>query len=99
MALSTRFFPVWSTCRWSFSFYIAGNLTRFMYPLWGTHAPLAGRSVVVRGVASVMGLLLPYLEAFDLRPLTVYSTNASLWKIWAIWRFPPVTPSPIRCSP
>jgi len=52
--------------------YIAGNLTRFLFPLTGDPtAPLADRSVVVKAFAYVLSLVLPYLETFDLRNLTV----------------------------
>jgi len=52
--------------------YIAGNLTRFLFPLSGDPtAPLADRSVVVKGFAYVLSLVLPYLETFDLRSVTV----------------------------
>jgi hypothetical protein len=56
--------------------YIAGNLTRFLFPLTGEGAPLADRSIVVKGFAYVLSLVLPYLETFDLRSLTVYSAIA-----------------------
>jgi putative Ca2+/H+ antiporter (TMEM165/GDT1 family) len=72
MALSTLFSLVVSLPLVIFV-YLAGNLSRFMYPLFGPHAPLKDRSLVVRAMAYVIGLVLPYLEAFDLRPLTVYS--------------------------
>ena len=52
--------------------YIAGNLTRFLYAAGGN--PLEDRSVLVRGFAYVISLILPYLETFDLRQKTVYST-------------------------
>jgi ABC-type transport system involved in multi-copper enzyme maturation permease subunit len=77
VALSTRFslvvnLPV------VILLYIAGNLTRFMFPIvWSgndANTPLAGRSVVTKGIAYAISLLLPYLEMFDLRQKTVYST-------------------------
>jgi ABC-type transport system involved in multi-copper enzyme maturation permease subunit len=52
--------------------YIAGNLTRFLFPLSAPGAPLADSSGLVKGLAWVVSLILPYLEAFDLRQLTVY---------------------------
>jgi len=73
VALSTRFslvvnLPV------VIILYIAGNLTRFLFPLSDDPgAPLAGRSMIVKGLAYVLSVVLPYLEAFDLRSLTVYS--------------------------
>jgi ABC-type transport system involved in multi-copper enzyme maturation permease subunit len=58
--------------------YIAGNLTRFLFPIaWGSndaYTPLAGRSPIMKGVAYLISLVLPYLESFDLRQKTVYST-------------------------
>jgi ABC-type transport system involved in multi-copper enzyme maturation permease subunit len=52
--------------------YIAGNLTRFLIPLSAPGAPLENTSYVVKGFAWLVSLILPYLEAFDLRQLTVY---------------------------
>ena len=73
VALSTRFslvvnLPV------VILLYVAGNLTRFLFPLEGPGAPLAGRGPIARGVAYVISLILPYLETFDLRQKTVYAT-------------------------
>ncbi|MEA2735778.1 MAG: hypothetical protein QOE14_2229 [Humisphaera sp.] len=73
VALSTRFslvvnLPV------VILLYVAGNLTRFLFPLDGPNAPLAGRGALTRGVAYVISLVLPYLETFDLRQKTVYAT-------------------------
>jgi ABC-type transport system involved in multi-copper enzyme maturation permease subunit len=73
VALSTRFslvvnLPV------VILLYVAGNLTRFLFPLDGPNAPLAGRGPIARGVAYVISLVLPYLETFDLRQKTVYAT-------------------------
>ena len=71
VALSTRFslvvnLPV------VIILYIAGNLTRFLFPL--SSGPLAGRSGLVKGFAYVISLVLPYLETFDIRTKTVYGT-------------------------
>jgi ABC-type transport system involved in multi-copper enzyme maturation permease subunit len=68
VALSTRFslvvnLPV------VILLYIAGNLTRFLFPL--DHGPLAGRPVM-KALAYVGSVLLPYLGTFDDRPRTVY---------------------------
>jgi ABC-type transport system involved in multi-copper enzyme maturation permease subunit len=52
--------------------YLAGNLTRFIYPITGDAAPLGDRSWLVRGPAYAASLVLPYLETFDIRPLAVY---------------------------
>jgi ABC-type Na+ efflux pump permease subunit len=48
--------------------YIAGNLTRFLFPLDPS------RSALARGSAYVISSVLPFLETFDLRQKTVYST-------------------------
>src|SRR5688572_4062829 len=53
--------------------YIAGNLTRFLFPLNAPGSPLADRSALTKGFAYVISLILPYLEIFDLRQQTVYS--------------------------
>lgn len=66
--------------------YIAGNLTRFLFPL-------EGLSPLERGVAEVLGTVLPYLENLDLNGPTVYQriaigqfandpTAAHLGRIW-----------------
>jgi hypothetical protein len=74
VALSTRFslvvnLPV------VILLYIAGNLTRFLFPLADKSGSLMdGRSGIVKGFAYVISLLLPYLQIFDLRTLTVYKT-------------------------
>jgi hypothetical protein len=73
VALSTRFslvvnLPV------VILLYVAGNLTRFLFPLDGPNAPLAERGPIARGIAYVISLILPYLETFDLRQKTVYAT-------------------------
>lgn len=56
--------------------YIAGNLTRFVYPLAGPSAPLGHRSWLVKGPAYLASILLPYLETFDIRPLALYKPLA-----------------------
>ncbi len=72
VALSTRFslvvnLPV------VILLYIAGNLTRFLFPLSDNSGSiLAGRSIVVKSFAYIVSLILPFLQTFDLRPLTVY---------------------------
>jgi ABC-type transport system involved in multi-copper enzyme maturation permease subunit len=76
VALSTRFslvvnLPV------VILLYIAGNLTRFLYPIvfGGQDAgtPLEGRSPILKAVAYVGSIVLPYLGTFDDRQRTVYS--------------------------
>jgi len=79
VALSTRFSLVVNLPT-VIIIYVAGNLTRFLFPIaWGSDdalTPLADRSFLVKGFAYVLSLLLPYLETFDLRSLTVYSPIA-----------------------
>lgn len=75
VALSTRFSLVVNLPT-VIILYIAGNLTRFLFPLSGEGAPLEDRSVIVKGFAYVLSLVLPYLETFDLRSLTVYKPIA-----------------------
>src|SRR5688500_17180370 len=55
--------------------YIAGNLTRFLFPIFGegSRALWEDRNVLVRGGAWVLGNVLPFLEVFDLRAKTIYS--------------------------
>lgn len=58
--------------------YIAGNLTRFLFPIFGSAGdPLwQDRSIVTKGLAYLLGNILPFLETFDLRQKTIYSTIA-----------------------
>jgi hypothetical protein len=58
--------------------YVAGNLTRFLFPVFGTGSDQLweGRGVIARGVAYVLGNILPFLETFDLRAKTIYSRIA-----------------------
>ena len=51
--------------------YIAGNLTRFLFPL--SNGPLANSGPIAKGSAYLVSLVLPYLRTFDLRQQTVYS--------------------------
>jgi ABC-type transport system involved in multi-copper enzyme maturation permease subunit len=52
--------------------YLAGNMTRFIYPITGDQAPLGDRSWLVKGPAYAASLILPYLETFDIRPLAIH---------------------------
>src|SRR6185437_17150476 len=61
--------------------YLAGNLTRFLFPL--ATGPLAGRSALVKGFAYVMSLVLPYLETFDIRSKTITGTIKLAHTIYA----------------
>jgi ABC-type Na+ efflux pump permease subunit len=78
VALSTRFSLVVNLPA-VLILYIAGNLTRFMFPMYltGTHKPgtggaLADQPFLIKIVGYLVSLVLPYLEPFDLRPLTIY---------------------------
>jgi hypothetical protein len=64
VALSTRFSLVVNLPT-VILFYIAGNLTRFLFPL-------DGRSVPVKVFAHIASWVLPYLETFDIRRLSLY---------------------------
>ena len=65
VALSTRFSLVVNLPA-VILIYIAGNLTRFLFPLH------PDQSVAVKLVARIAALVLPYLATFDLRSMTVY---------------------------
>jgi ABC-type transport system involved in multi-copper enzyme maturation permease subunit len=76
--------------------YIAGNLTRFIYPIFGSGAPLGDRSWLVRAPAAAFAWLLPYLEAFDVKPLTTspkplmmlrWSSDASAVKLSTLFGY------------
>jgi len=58
--------------------YIAGNLTRFLFPIFGagSDALWGGRSIIIRGIGYIAGVILPFLETFDLRQKTIYSRVA-----------------------
>lgn len=69
VALSTRFslvvnLPV------VIILYIAGNLTRFLFPIQ------EGQSAIYKAFAWAISTILPYLETFDLRSRTVYAKIA-----------------------
>ena len=68
VALSTRFSLVVNLPA-VIILYLAGNLTRFLFPLEG-YSPL------VRGVLWLVSLLLPFLQAFDRREITIYGDLA-----------------------
>jgi len=67
VALSTRFSLVVNLPT-VIILYVAGNLTRFL--------PLHEGSAMLRGLANVIGTVLPFLQVFDLRDLTVYKPIA-----------------------
>lgn len=88
VALSTRFSLVVNLPT-VILLYVAGNLTRFL--------PFDEGSAVVRGLANVISTLLPYLQVFDLRDLTVYrpiavagtsyAQNPSAVPVSTIWMY------------
>jgi ABC-type Na+ efflux pump permease subunit len=68
--------------------YIAGNLTRFLFPIsfgsGGSRAgPLADSNVFAKAVAYVLGNVVPFLATFDLRNKTIYSRVALVGTIFA----------------
>jgi ABC-type transport system involved in multi-copper enzyme maturation permease subunit len=65
VALSTRFSLVVNLPA-VILIYIAGNLTRFLFPL---HT----KPMLARGLLGLVSVVLPFLQAFDLRQMTVYS--------------------------
>lgn len=65
VALSTRFSLVVNLPA-VILIYIAGNLTRFLFPLGSDQSP------ILRVFAHAVALVVPYLANFDLRSLTVY---------------------------
>jgi hypothetical protein len=58
--------------------YIAGNLTRFLFPIFGSAGdPVwSGRAWYTKAIAYVIGVVLPFLETFDLRQKAIYSKIA-----------------------
>ena len=89
VALSTRFSLV-VNLPIVILLYIAGNLTRFLFPLTGRSAP-------VKAFAYVVSWVVPYLETFDLRRLTLYheiavkgtsfAENANAVPLSVIWGY------------
>ncbi len=69
VALSTRFSLVVNLPIVIF-LYLAGNLTRFLYPIQPSASP------IYKGFAWLISTILPYLETFDLRASTVYAKIA-----------------------
>ena len=76
VALSTRFSLVVNLPA-VILIYVAGNLTRFLFPLTPDQSP------IVKVLSRAVALVLPYLATFDLRSLTVYHTiairNSQFW--------------------
>jgi hypothetical protein len=56
--------------------YIAGNLSRFVFPIWGDvpGSLMEHRSILMKSVAWIATLVVPYLQNFDLREVTVLGT-------------------------
>jgi hypothetical protein len=75
VALSTRFSLVVNLPVVIF-LYIAGNLTRFLYPLTTKDSPFSHQGWLVKGIAASLRAVLPYLEAFDLKARTIHSKIA-----------------------
>jgi uncharacterized protein with PQ loop repeat len=74
VALSTRFSLV-VNLPIVILIYVAGNLTRFLFPMTdGSGSVTAGRSLIVKTTAYAVSLILPFLQTFDLRPLTLFQT-------------------------
>lgn len=74
VALSTRFSLVVNLPA-VLLLYIAGNLVRFLFPMTpGSGTVMADRPPLLKAVVYLASLVLPYLQTFDLRPLTVYSS-------------------------
>jgi ABC-type transport system involved in multi-copper enzyme maturation permease subunit len=71
VALSTRFSLVVNLPA-VLMIYFAGNLTRFIYPI--SSGPLADKPAAVKGFAWLIGVILPYLNSFDLKKWTVLTT-------------------------
>jgi ABC-type Na+ efflux pump permease subunit len=71
VALSTRFSLVVNLPA-VILIYIAGNLTRFLFPI--ATGPLAGKPAPIRWAAEAITIVLPYLQIFDLKNWTLLST-------------------------
>jgi len=70
VALSTRFSLVVNLPA-VIILYILGNLTRFLLPISG--GPLADKPMAIQWFGKAVGLFLPYLGAFDMKDVTVFS--------------------------
>jgi len=71
VALSTRFSLVVNLPT-VIILYLMGNMTRFIFPI--ASGPLADKPAVIQWCGRAVGLVLPYLSAFDLKDVTVLST-------------------------
>jgi ABC-type transport system involved in multi-copper enzyme maturation permease subunit len=77
VALSTRFSLVVNLPA-VIILYIAGNLTRFLYPI--ATGPLSDKSTFVKAIGSGVSLLIPYLGTFDLKEFTLLSAIRAGWQ-------------------
>lgn len=96
VALSTRFSLVVNLPA-VIIIYIAGNLTRFLEPIWGNvpGSALEGRPWLLKALAQMLATVLPYLEHFDIRaagisgkialPNTVYAADPAAYSLGAVW--------------
>lgn len=96
VALSTRFSLVVNLPA-VILLYIAGNLTRFLEPIWGNVAGsvMEGRSGVVKCLAQGLVVVLPYLEHFDIRQAgisgkialagTAFANDPQAYSLGAVW--------------
>lgn len=96
VALSTRFSLVVNLPA-VIIIYLAGNLTRFLEPVWGDvpGSSLAGRSPLVKALAQGVVVIMPYLENFDIRqagitgtialPGTAFADDPQAYTLAAIW--------------
>jgi ABC-type transport system involved in multi-copper enzyme maturation permease subunit len=78
VALSTRFSLVVNLPVVIF-LYIAGNLTRFLFPLTssqGSVSPFQRQGVFIKAIAAAVRAVLPYLEAFDLKARMIHNKIA-----------------------
>lgn len=95
VALSTRFSLVVNLPA-VIILYIAGNLTRFLVPIWSdaANAPLAHRPAL-KVLAQVLTTVLPYLENFDVRAAgisgkialrgTAFASDPQAFSLGALW--------------
>ena len=65
--------------------YIAGNLSRFLFPIFGPGSEelWGNRSIVTKLAAYAIGVLLPFLQTFDLTAKTVYAHVAVPGSVFA----------------
>jgi hypothetical protein len=94
VALSTRFSLVVNLPVVIFV-YIAGNLSRFLFPTSTGDAVMQNRGVLVKGVAVVVRSMLPALGLFDLKARTIhgrlavkqFATDPSAYHLSTLWGY------------